>query len=82
MKKLTQEVFDLPECPEWAESAAVDGFGCLAFMNSGKDNWYACSGVFEYMGVNMESKYYQVEEGYDTTNWQQSAIDRGIVCKE
>lgn len=27
MKKLTQAVFDLPECPVWAKSVAVDADG-------------------------------------------------------
>lgn len=34
MKQLTQEVFDLPDCPDWAESANVDISGSAYYWES------------------------------------------------
>lgn len=76
MKKLTQAVFDLPECPVWAESAAVDENGIAC--------WYPDS--YPHLNYNVDSGVWGSEwslmckiigSGFDTTNWQQSAIDRG-----
>lgn len=88
MKKLTQAVFDLPECPVWAESAFIDSVGYAIAANvpkrflqcrtiDGNEFWsqtYDAEGYLEGKGV----KFYIIDTSviYDTTNWQQSAIDR------
>lgn len=89
MKKLTQAVFDLPECPVWAESVFVDSVGYAIAANVpkrflqcctiyGEEVWahtYDAEGYLEGKGV----KFSIIDTSviYDTTNWQQSAIDRG-----
>lgn len=76
MKKLTQAVFDLPECPVWADSAVVDIEGDVWAFRCTKDELEANEemGWHETEGF---TKYAIIGKGYDTTNWQQSAIDRG-----
>lgn len=89
MKKLTQAVFDLPDCPVWAESVFIDSAGYAIAANvpkrflqccaiDGKESWsqtYDAEGYLEGKGA----KFYIIDMSviYDTTNWQQSAIDRG-----
>lgn len=44
MKKLTKDVFNYPECPKWANYAAVD--------SDGLTYWYEfCPIIFEEDGV-------------------------------
>lgn len=71
MKKLTQEVFDLPECPEWAKSVAVDGHGRAWWFND-----IPMHSDWRWFIPSTESMSSYIGCGYDTTNWQQSAIDR------
>lgn len=40
MKKLTQAVFSLPECPLWAKSATVDIDGTACYFANTKE--YLC----------------------------------------
>lgn len=80
MKQLTQEVFDLFDCPEWAESAAIDGNGEAWF--------YACDksklkieksfGVYGHYPNIQTSDLSFIGSGYDTTNWENSAINRAL----
>lgn len=74
MKKLTQSVFDLPECPDWADSLAVDANGDLYAFNCHKEFLNSICNI--HQGI-IGSYWELVGSGYDTTNWQQSAIDRG-----
>ena len=78
MKRLTQAVFDLPECPEWAESAAVDASGYAHWFNCEVAPCHA-TGCFDVKYTDYECIFEmkKIGSGYDTTNWQQSAIDRG-----
>lgn len=83
MKKLTQAVFSLPECPEWALSAAVDG--------DGVGTYYAdTAGYLEAIKV-FNSEFWIYKEGgnkrfelqvigndFDATDWENSAIDREV----
>lgn len=78
MKKLTQAVFDLPECPYWATSATVDVHGVAKWHSVAKnllvDNQE--SGLWENEHINGAwSK--TIGSGFDVVDWQQSAIDRG-----
>lgn len=81
MKQLTQAVFDLPECPEWALSAAVDADGdgtyfadtanCLEAVEVGN------TGIWIYKeGGNKRFDVQDISNSFDSTNWQNSAIDR------
>ena len=79
MKKLTQAVFDLPECPPDARSAAVDSDGeaWVFLCDKSKlkiEDAFGSSGHYPSV-LTREVRF--IGEGYDTTNWQQSAIDRG-----
>ena len=74
MKKLTQDVFK--NAPDWLRSAAVDedgwawGYSVDTSFLSIDDNgseWIANIGKCMCLG-----------NGYDITNWQQSAIDREV----
>lgn len=80
MKKLTQEVFDLPECPEWAVSAAVDASGGAWFYSVEKDDLRlvvtSCKSE-QWSCIHINNATCDFIGQYDTTNWQQSAIDRG-----
>ena len=70
LPKLTAEVFDRPDCPEWAKYAAVDECGYVRlFSNSpwlGKSCWNWSKGeVRQLIGVK-----------FDASNWQKSRIKR------
>lgn len=84
MKQLTQAVFGLPECPEWALSAAVD--------KNGKGSYYAdvikhlepievaTTGMWIYKeGGNKRFEIKSISGDFDATDWQNSAIDRGVI---
>ena len=71
-KTLTQDDFKC--APDWVKSAAVDDNGYVwgyaagtlfLSINNNGDKWIANFGKCMYLG-----------NGYDTTNWQHSAIDR------
>lgn len=71
MKKLTQEVFD--NAPDWVNCFAIDGNGELhgysvLSKNLKNDDKYHHAPLGSY------SEFF--DDGYDTTGWQQSAIDR------
>ena len=88
IKTMTQEIFKL--APDWAESAVVDADGgCYAFnayacqliINNDRDfaiNAYLLNredlpNYPEYLDLCV-----YIGDGYDTTDWQNSAIDRLI----
>lgn len=84
MKKLTQAVFDLPECPVWAESAAVDEDGRAYYHSKKKESLTVIPSDGDDLGLHdayvSPPDYDRIEligSGYDTTDWQKSAIDRG-----
>ena len=62
--KLTVDIFNRPDCPEWAQYAAVDADGSgHVFVNKperGVLSWRRCS----YIGV------------YDASGWEDSLIER------
>lgn len=70
LPKLTAEVFDLPDCPEWAKWAAVDECGCVRLFSDspwlGESCWNWSKGeVRKLFGVK-----------FDASNWQKSKIKR------
>lgn len=75
MKKLTQAVFD--NAPKWVKSAAVDKRGTAwgyseskSRLMVGKRDWYSDSWLSDIWLFNGE---------YDTTDWQNSSIDREVT---
>lgn len=83
MKQLTQAVFSLPECPEWALSAAVDVDGKGSYYADTTDYLepfkVATSGIWIYKeGGNKRFEIQEIGKGFDPSDWQNSAIDREI----
>lgn len=78
MKKLTQAVFSLPECPPWAKSATVDIDGTACYFAHTKE--YLCvlqvSKIWGHKEKLFGANCKEFGTDYDTTNWQQSAINR------
>ena len=89
MKKLTQAVFK--DAPDWAKSAAVDENGngfyhnieVAKLKNDGGQHWpnnhfdygkYICGVI---TGAKKSGSYLDAIR-FDTTDWQNSAIDRGV----
>lgn len=70
LPKLTAEVFDRPDCPEWAQYAAVDGTEC-AYWYKNKPvplgmYWFATDSILEKIsGIS-----------FDASGWQHSLIER------
>lgn len=71
LPKLTAEVFDRPDCPEWARYAAVDA-ACLAY-------WYQYPpiadervGAWEYS----KNKRQLIDQYFNRSDWQNSLIER------
>ena len=83
MKKLTQAVFD--DAPGWAKSAAVDADGSAYYHSKKKESLVVIPssggddiGVHDaYVSPPDYDRLELIGSGYDTKNWQQSAIDRG-----
>ena len=79
-KTLTQDVFK--GAPDWVRSAAVNGNGSVTLFNvpSSKISAYNHGGLCFWVINNKfdfpEIRELYLKEVYDTTNWQQSAIDR------
>lgn len=77
LPKLTAEVFDRPDCPEWAKYAAVDVAG-LAY-------WYQYFPVTdERSGVwkVWKNKRQLIDGFFDRSDWQNSLIERPAKLPE
>jgi hypothetical protein len=73
LPKLTAEVFNRPDCPEWAKYAAVSKFGCLTFFEKkpvlGNNSFLPSS--------DYKITLYRNEPGrWDASDWQNSLIER------
>lgn len=82
-QKLTAEVFDRPDCPEWAKVAMVNGYGFCLMMDgiphgSPEDGYIAYGkktevmqtwGVFSLKDDN--GKFYYVERPEKRVNWDE-----------
>lgn len=75
-KTLTQD--DFKGAPDWVKSAAVDENGTAWRYGVPKCNLIANAdtGLHHTYKVTSLSDCEQFGTGYDTTNWQHSAIDR------
>ena len=71
---LNEKVFDLEECPDWAQYAAVDEDGTAFFYM-----YPPSPGVHRYRGTGSGSHCILIHTGYslfDSTDWQHSLIRR------
>lgn len=72
LPKLTQEVFERPDCPEWAKWAAVDSDGYAYWYEKRPtlgDYGWRCPGI--YIKSIPDSRF-------DSTGWEHSLIEREI----
>ena len=76
--KLTVEVFNSPDCPEWAKWAAVDrnGKGYLyryrpILLEEGSSEWL-CSANEDFGG------YCLIGKSFDSSDWEHSLIERPV----
>lgn len=76
MKQLTQAIFK--DAPDWARSAAVDAHGTAIYYEVSKDKLKPWLDVpFPMMVGGFRTR--DAGHEYDSTNWQNSAIDRESV---
>lgn len=72
--KLTKEIFDLPNCPEWAKYAAVDDNGeCYVYSKRPyiyDDTFCKIDGIYVGMGY------------YDNSDWENSLVLKAGVAEE
>ena len=73
--KLTTDVFNHPDCPEWANWAAVDKTGCAYYYS---DSPVCKSAYWEYDYNQPASRYeHRCEIGmFDSSDWKNSLIER------
>lgn len=69
LPKLTAEVFDRPDCPEWAKYAAVSPYGSLAFFEEKPEHDFDC-----WIAIGFKSAI--AKSSYDYSDWQNSLIER------
>lgn len=74
MKKLTQAIFD--GAPDWVKSAAVDSDGTATGFSSYKSALKCRSSIWTKGDVHASEC--GLGYGYDTTDWQNSAIDKEV----
>ena len=76
MKKLTQEIFKY--APDWVQSAAVDSDGSVYYYSVPASGLTLDSDECWWLYRNAEGTAYcdYINDGYDTTDWKDSAIDR------
>ena len=75
LPKLTAEVFNRPDCPEWAKYAAVNSNGTLIFFGNkpkfeGED--YGCWSCDDYQYTHIKHIV------LDASDWQNSLIERPV----
>lgn len=70
LPKLTVEVFDRPDCPEWAKYAAVDKCGCVRLFS---DSPWLSESCWNWSNGEVR-KLFGVK--FDASNWQKSRIKR------
>ena len=72
MKKLTQAIFN--DAPDWVQSAAVDSDGGAYFYGCNTKGIFQHELLFDVCYAGDRADF--IGDGFDTTNWQLSAIDR------
>lgn len=77
-KQLTQDVFSFPDCPPWVMSAAVNDDGEAWVFNCPEAELIIRENFGQYWDTpdTNDAQCYCIGKGYDTTNWQESAINR------
>ena len=77
LPKLTVDIFNRPDCPEWAQWAAVDADGrCFVYCVNpvrGRYGWHFTKGGFQD-GTHIGD--------YDPSDWQNSLIERPAAKSE
>ena len=69
LPKLTEEVFDRPDCPKWAKWAIISPWGYIAFFKEKPE-------IYEN-GLILKGDYVYIwEKKYSAENWQNSIIER------
>lgn len=77
MKQLTQAIFN--DCPNWVKSAAVDSDGYAYLYEESAE--LLTLHELEFSNSSWGTARKSLGGNYDTTNWQNSAIDRkGYRC--
>lgn len=70
LPKLTEEVFDSPDCPDWARYAAVDSDGSMYFYGQkpshSVDKWHPITG---------DECRWMADLYFDPSDWQNSLIE-------
>lgn len=80
LPKLTAEVFDRPDCPEWAKYAAVDRNGKAYFYDT-KPEWEQPSQIRKHQTIWFTGKLNGIKRipgKFDAANWQNSLIERPV----
>lgn len=78
MKQLTQEVFK--DAPDWFISAAIHESGYARLWSVPKSKLSPCGREFISTSVFGETVYSMpLGDGFNTTDWQNSAIDREVA---
>lgn len=73
LPKLTVEVFDRPNCPEWAKYAAVNADGSVrVFLNNPTHQWRN----YWYDPKSYWEETLEHSDKYDATDWHNSLIER------
>ena len=79
-KTLTQDIFK--GAPDWVRSAAVDENGVANYFSVASEHLLAGQtakgGMWLFISNKLEHKFQRISDGYDTTDWQNSAIDREV----
>ena len=70
---LNEKVFDLDECPDWAQWAAVDKDG-RAYWYSAKP--YVCGDISGWRADKGRVGFIHADRPFDTTDWIHSLIKR------
>ena len=79
MKKLTQDVFIGQ--PDWFMSAAIHENGYARLWSVPKSNLTPCGREFISTSIFGETVYSMpLGDGFDATDWQNSAIDREVTA--
>ena len=80
LPKLTAEVFDLPDCPEWAKYAAVNADGKVAIFSAMPGSTYT---GWKVVFNNTDIQADVLECGkFDPSDWQNSLIERPVKLPE
>ena len=74
---LNEKVFDLEECPDWAQWAAVNKNGAV-YLYRDKPR---CSDT-EWLGISIHMLPVQLDAPFDATDWQNSLIKRSEKALE